>query len=291
VVPTITINEALCIKCGLCVQDCVGGLYIQNSKDSVPEVHDLQFCISCGHCSAICPTGAITHSGFSPSSIQPINRINQPSSEELLELLRTRRSMRVFQDKPVEKQQIERIIDAARFAPTAHNTQATQYIVIQNKKIIEHMAAATTNQLSTVVKMAHNPLMKPLFLVIAGKQADSILEMVPLIEKGIAAFKGGNDIILRNAPVLIIFHADELSMMPDINAHLAIQNATLMAHSLGLGSFYTGLLLTAAQRDKSIGNMINLPKNHKIYGGLAIGYPKYKFKKWIERKTPEVSWL
>jgi nitroreductase len=51
------------------------------------------------------------------------------------------------------------------------------------------------------------------------------------------------------------------------------------------------LLLTAAQRDKSIGNMINLPKNHKIYGGLAIGYPKYEFKKWIERKTPEMSWL
>ena len=80
-------------------------------------------------------------------------------------------------------------------------------------------------------------------------------------------------------------------MMPDINAHLAMQNATLMAHSLGLGSFYTGLLLTAAQRDKSIENMINLPKNHKIYGGLAIGYPKYEFKKWIERKTPEMSWL
>jgi nitroreductase/NAD-dependent dihydropyrimidine dehydrogenase PreA subunit len=290
-VPTVTIKKDYCIKCGLCVQDCVGGLYSQDSKDSVPEVHDLEFCISCGHCSAICPSNAIIHSGFPQGFIQPINRKNQPSSEELLELLRTRRSMRVFQDKPVEKQQIEQIIDAARFAPTAHNTQATQYIVIQNKTIVENLATATTDQLSMVVKMTHNPLMKPVFLVMAGKQADSILKMVPLIEKGIAAFKRGNDIILHNAPVLLIFHADELSMMPDINAHLAMQNATLMAHSLGLGSFYTGLLLTAAQRDKSIENMINLPKNHKIYGGLAIGYPKYEFKKWIERKTPEMSWL
>jgi nitroreductase/NAD-dependent dihydropyrimidine dehydrogenase PreA subunit len=290
-IPTVAINEDYCIKCGLCVQDCVGGLYVQDSKDSFPEVHDLEFCISCGHCSAICPSNAIIHSGFPRGFIKPIIRKNQLSSEELLELLRTRRSMRVFQDKPVEKQQIERIIDAARFAPTAHNAQATQYIIIQNKKIIENLATATTNQLSMVVKMVHNPLMKPLFSIMAGRQADSILEMVPLIEKGVAAFKSGNDIILRNAPVLIIFHADELSMMPDINAHLAIQNATLMAHSLGLGSFYTGLLLTAAQRDKSIGNMINLPKNHKIYGGLAVGYPKYEFKKWIERKTPGVSWL
>jgi nitroreductase len=153
------------------------------------------------------------------------------------------------------------------------------------------MATATNNQLSMVVKMVHNPLMKPLFLVMAGKQSDSILKKVPLIEKGIVAFKGVNDIILHNAPVMIIFHADELSMMPDINAHLAMQNTTLMPHSLGLGNFYTGLLLMAAQRDKATGNMINLPKNHKVYGGLAIGYPKYEFKKWMERKTPKVSWL
>jgi nitroreductase/NAD-dependent dihydropyrimidine dehydrogenase PreA subunit len=290
-IPTITIKEDLCIKCGMCVQDCPCGLYSQEPEGSVPEVHNLEFCISCGHCSAICSPGAIIHSGFPQDYLQQVNRKNQPSSEEVLELMRARRSIRVFRDKPVEKQQIERIIDAARLAPTGHNMQATQYIVIQNKKIIEHMETATANQLSMVVKMAHNPLMKPLFLVIAGKQAESILEMIPLIEKGLAAFKRGNDIILFNAPVLIIFHADEKTMFGDISVQLAIQNATLMAHSLGLGSFYTGLLLTAAQRDKSIGNMINLPKNHKIYGGLAIGYPKYEFKKWIERKTPEVSWL
>jgi len=247
--------------------------------------------MSCGHCSAICPNDAIIHSGFPQGFIQPISLKNQPSSEELLELLRTRRSMRVFQDKPVEKQQIEQIIDAARFAPTAHNTEATQYIVIQNKTIIEYLATATTKQLSMVVKMAHNPLMKPLFSVMAGKQAESILEMVPLLERGMAVFKNGRDIILHNAPALIIFHADERTIMPDINVQLAIQNATLMARLLGLGSFYTGFLLMACQRDKVIGRMIGLPKNHKVYGCLAIGYPKYEFKKWIERKKPEVSWL
>jgi len=290
-VPTIIVKADLCSKCGMCVQECPGKLFIQVSKDSVPEAHDLEFCNSCGHCAAICPGEAIIHSGFPQDHIQPVNQKNLPSQEVVLELLRSRRSTRVFQDRIVEKQQIERIIDAARFAPTAHNTQTTGYIVVQNKKILEEMVRATTNLISGSVAQARNPLMKPLISMSLGKQSDSLFKSIPQLKRLIAAVKSGTDRILRNAPALIIFHADERSAMADINAQLAIQNAALMAYSLGLGTFYTGYLLIACQRDKSIRRLINLPENHKVYGGLAIGYPKFQFKKWIERKAPEISWL
>jgi len=289
--PTITVREDLCIKCGICVEDCPCGLYTQDAKDSVPKAQNLEICVSCGHCAAICPTDSIVHSDFPAGYLHPVNKKNQPSSEEILELLRARRSIRVFRDKPVEKQQIEMIIDAARLAPTGHNMQATQYIVIENKKILKELAKATTNQISRIVALARNPLMKPVGLMMAGKQYNSILEIIPFMEKDVADFKSGKDNILFNAPVVVIFHADESTIFGDISVQLAIQNATLMAHSLGLGSFYSGLLLTTFQNNKSIGHMVNLPKNHKIYGCVAIGYPKYEYKKWIERKTPQVSWL
>jgi nitroreductase/NAD-dependent dihydropyrimidine dehydrogenase PreA subunit len=290
-IPTIIVKADLCSKCAMCVQECPGRLFIQVSKDSVPEAHDLEFCNSCGHCAAICPKEAIVHSGFPQDYLQPVNQKNLPSQEGVLELLRTRRSARVFQDKFVEKQQIERIIDAARFAPTAHNTQTTGYIVVQNKKTLEEMVRATTNLISGSVTQARNPLMKPLISMSLGKHSATFFKSIPQLKRLIAAVKSGTDRILRNAPALIIFHADERSAMADINAQLAIQNAALMAYSLGLGSFYTGYILVACQRDKSICRLINLPENHKVYGGLAIGYPKFEFKKWIERKTPEVSWL
>ena len=290
-VPTITIKEDLCIKCGMCIQDCPCGLYNQETEGSVPEVHNLAICISCGHCSAICPPGAIIHSGFPQDYLHQINEKNQPSNEEVLELIRARRSIRVFRDKPVERQQIERIIDAARLAPTGHNMQATQNIVIENKKILNEMAQATTNQMSWTVNMVRNPLIKPLVVMIAGKQYDSIVESVPFMEKMIADFKSGKDNVLFNAPVVIIFHADEKTIFGDISVQLAVQNATLMTHSLGLGGFYSGLVLMACQRDKTLKQMIGLPRNHKAYGCLVIGYPKYEFKKWIERNKPEVSWL
>jgi nitroreductase len=275
----------------MCVQECPGKLYIQVSKDSIPEAHDLEFCNSCGHCVAICPKDAIVHSGFPQDYVQPVNQNNLPSQEGVLELLRTRRSTRVFRDKPVEKQQIERIIDATRFAPTAHNTQTTEYIVVQNKKTLEEMVRATANIISSTVTLARNPLMKPLISMSLGKHSAAFFKSIPQLKRLIAAIQSGTDRILRNAPALIIFHADERSAMADINAQLAIQNAALMTYSLGLGSFYTGYILVACQRDKSIYRLINLPENHKVYGGLAIGYPKFEFKKWIERKAPEVSWL
>ncbi len=290
-IPTIIVKADLCSKCAMCVQECPGKLFIQVSKDAVPEAHDLEFCNSCGHCAAICPEEAIVHSGFPQDFIQPVNQKNLPSQEGVLELLRTRRSTRVFKDKLIEKQQIERIIDAARFAPTAHNTQTTGYIVVQNKATLEEMKRATTNLISGTLTQARNPLMKPLISMSLGKHSDAFFKSIPQLKRLIAAVRSGTDRILRNAPALIIFHADERSSMADINAQLAIQNAALMAYSLGLGSFYTGYLLVACQRDKSICRLINLPENHKVYGGLAIGYPKFEFKKWIERKTPEVSWL
>ncbi|MGA9047626.1 MAG: nitroreductase family protein [Dehalococcoidia bacterium] len=290
-IPTVIVKADLCSKCAMCVQECPGKLYIQASKDSFPEARDLEFCNSCGHCVAICPKDAIVHSGFPQGYIQPVNQKILPSQEAVLELLRTRRSARVFQDKPVEKQQIERIIDAARFAPTAHNTQTTEYIVVQDKKILEEMKRITANLIAGSIAKARNPLMKPMVSIILGKHSGAFFRSIPQLKRLVTAVKSGTDRILRNAPALIIFHADEQSAMADINAQLAIQNAALMAYSLGLGSFYTGYILAACQRDKPIRRLINLPENHKVYGGLAIGYPQFEFKKWIERKTPEVSWL
>jgi ferredoxin len=97
--PTITRDANLCIKCGTCVLTCGGTVYAQESKDSIPEVINPGSCISCGYCVAICPKNAIVHSEFPEGYVKPVNAENMPSSEEVLELLRTRRSIRVFKDR------------------------------------------------------------------------------------------------------------------------------------------------------------------------------------------------
>jgi len=60
----IRIDSSLCKKCGLCVEICPEGVFIQKRKDSVPRVAHVRDCISCGHCVDTCPVEAIKHEDF-----------------------------------------------------------------------------------------------------------------------------------------------------------------------------------------------------------------------------------
>jgi len=239
-------------------------IFIQKEEDSIPEVTHEEMCISCGHCVAICPGGAISHKSFPEGSIKPVNQDIIPSIEQILELLRTRRSIRVFKDKKVEKELIEKIIDGARFAPSAHNVQSTEFLVIQDKDILNRIIELTISFLKGI---SH-----------------------PDYDMVVNAVQNGRDQILHNAPVLLVFHAEK-NHFSDVNATLALHNASLVIEGLGLGSFYTGYVIAACKHDKSIQSLLSIPKNHQIYGALALGYPKFEFKNWIERRPPKIEWV
>ena len=142
------------------------------------------------------------------------------------------------------------------------------------------------------MRQLHNPFIRQLISMILRKQAKSLITgLLPSFEHLVAEVQSGREHVLHNAPAVIFFHADERIIGADINAQLAIQNAALMAYAQGLGSFYTGYLVGAIQRDKSIRQLVNLPQHHQVYAGLAVGYPRFKYKKWIERKSPEITWI
>jgi nitroreductase len=79
--------------------------------------------------------------------------------------------------------------------------------------------------------------------------------------------------------------------MASVNANLALHNAALAAEAVGLGCFYGGFVLLACDRDNSIARRLSLPETHKIYGALALGYPRAKFKKWPERNPAKITWV
>ncbi len=59
---------------------------------------------------------------------------------DLLKLLKIRRSVRVFQDKNISKDKLEEIVDTARFAPTARNVQPWEFVVIMDKSRLAEIA-------------------------------------------------------------------------------------------------------------------------------------------------------
>ena len=60
----------------------------------------------------------------------------------LLDFIKARRSIRAFQDKPIPEKEIEMILEAGRWAPSASNRQPWEFIVIKNKDVLKKIARA-----------------------------------------------------------------------------------------------------------------------------------------------------
>lgn len=116
----VRIRTDLCTGCGLCVSVCKDfGLKLENGK-AVHAEPSLFGCCACGHCMAICPSGAVTVSG---RTLSPLDLFTLPGREEsaayapLLNLLQRRRSVREFTDKPIAAEDVDKILTAAATAP------------------------------------------------------------------------------------------------------------------------------------------------------------------------------
>ncbi len=59
---------------------------------------------------------------------------------DLIELIKKRRSVREFLNKPIARDCLERIVDAARFAPTARNVQPWEFVVVTEKEALKKIA-------------------------------------------------------------------------------------------------------------------------------------------------------
>jgi nitroreductase len=246
---------------------------------------------------AICPQGAISHSEFDADTISPIQFERMPATEQVMELLKTRRSIRAFRDKPLEKVTIEKIIDGARFAPSGHNSQSTEFLVVRDRAVLSQVSALVIDYLRFEIKRFENPLFRTAALLANRALAESGIREIPGFKRLIKLYESGADPVLFGAPALLAFHARRTVGFADVNAQLALQNASLVAHSLGIGHFYTGWVVSACRApmasvwNRRLSSLIGIPAGNQMHGALALGYPVPKFKNMVERKHPRIQWV
>jgi nitroreductase/ferredoxin len=292
----ITIDRSLCIKDGLCARVCPISIFVQQEKLTVPELENTESCIACGQCLAICSKDAIRHADFSPSAIRAIQFEQMPSTEQVMELLKSRRSIRAFRDKPLAKDAIEKIIEGARFAPSGHNSQSTEFLVVQDRDLLNQVSKMVIEYLMFEIGRFGNPIFRTFALLANRESAESGLHEIPRFKRMTRQFESGEDPILNGAPALLVFHARQTVGFADVNAQLALQNASLVAHSLGIGHFYTGWVLSPCRAPRArawnrrIPDLLGIPAGNQLFGALALGYPIPRFKNMIERKSPHIRW-
>ena len=131
----ITVNQRTCTQCGLCATVCAANIIVFKSGQYPRELPGFDSaCLKCGHCVGNCRSGSLTHQSVSVEHCPPIKKELVVSSAQCEQFMRARRSIREYKNQPVEREVISRLIEIARYAPSGHNDQDVEWLVIDKKE-------------------------------------------------------------------------------------------------------------------------------------------------------------
>lgn len=194
------VNENTCVRCGLCVSDCVCTII---EMEDIPFIAptNLEKCIRCGHCQAICPTSSITLNGIAPEALPAAER---PTTERIIEsVIKNRRSVRNFSKDPVDKNILEKVIDIAAWAPIAINMRDMGFVIFNGREKVVNLMDACA----------------------------AVMEKYGLFPELAARIRKGDDALFRGAPCVLAIYA------PDRPYSISDCATTLAAIELSLPSF------------------------------------------------------
>lgn len=277
---TLSIDQTTCIQCGKCSKVCPAGILLQEKKGGPICVEHLQSCIQCGHCTDVCPTSSILHSAFPHEKIHAINYEMMPTPEQLMWLIKSRRSNRAITSTPVPREKLDLIVEAANYAPTATNAQSLSFTIITDPQKLKIVSDYTIGVFDRLERLLTNPVVK-LFLQPFMKE---VYAYVPAFKRMKKEHEEGKDPILRKATALLFIHTPKSNRFGSEDANLAYQNASLMAQSLNVSQIYMGFVLTAIRQDKKDTLSQLLGIDGKIKAIMALGMPAFRYENYTDRK-------
>jgi nitroreductase/NAD-dependent dihydropyrimidine dehydrogenase PreA subunit len=269
----LEVNEQTCNRDGICAAVCpVGIIRFKKGGFPAPIPAAEEYCIRCGHCVAACPTGSITHRDMPLDRFPPVRKDLALSPDHCEHFLRGRRSIRNYKDLPVPRPEITRLIEMARHAPSGHNSQCVEWLVVDDRGEVRRLAALVVDWMRWTIQNAPE---------VAGSLH---------LEATVRRFERGSDVILRDAPVLVVVHAAKENRMAPVACTIALTYLELAATSLGLGSCWAGYFTAAAVTFPPLREALALPGGHQTHGGMMLGYPKHQYHRLPPRLPPRITW-
>lgn len=269
-----TVDAEKCKRDAICVQECTARI-IQLLEDApVPVLVDggEEFCINCGHCVAICPHEALSLNTMPAHDLQPIDKELLASPEQLEHTFKSRRSIRSYKETPLDRETIERLIEMARYAPSGHNLQNVNWLVINGRDRLDALTGIVVDWMK--------------FMVTSGHEIAQLYHM----DRPIAAWEAGMDRILRAAPHLIVAYGPAQTPASQSACTVALTQLELAAFSMGLGACWAGYFNAAATFFPPMQEALALPDGNQCYGAMMIGRPKFKYHRIPLRNPASIMW-
>lgn len=294
----VDIDYEKCIDCLKCIKVCPSKLYFETKNESdkiTAKFADPNgLCVRCGHCIAICPTEAIKYSdadqAFDIGKEKKLQKI--VSYENLLKILRMRRSMRVYKKDAVPRDKIEAILEAMRYAPTASNSQGWRYIILTNKEEIKYLSHETGKLFSWARKLLPLKFLIAPFLTSKTRKRVFNPKTKLHLDQGLARIEKGEDIIFFNAPCVIIIYARKnANGFGGNDAGIALTHGMFAAQSLGLGTCWIGFAQRRLNNSRKLKKHFKIPKGFQVLGVVTVGEPAVEYRRGPPRRKLRVQWI
>ena len=280
----ISIDPVACTRCGACVAVCSHRVF-----SGVGEVADATRCKACGHCMAVCPADAVRHDAFPLDACPPVASV--PNLDTLTALLRERRSCRIFAKRPVAREMVAKLVDTARWVPSASNGQPVDWLAIDDPARIAALSAGALGVLGATAQILRNPLARLVLYLTHGKEkVASAARRADGFDEMLARHAAGEDPIFFHAPVVLIAHVPKSDYFGRDDAVYAAYNLMIAARTQGLGTCQIGFFQVALNRSPGLRAALQLPPDRAPQVALVLGYPRYEFKRLMPRREPEITW-
>lgn len=173
---------------------------------------------------------------------------------DMMEGLMTRRSVRKYTDQKIDKKILTEILTAAQYAPTAHNKQPWEFLVVDDKEVLAHLRSIQR-------------------WTSFAKDAACVVFVLGDVNQSFSRNKDS-----------------ETWSFVDIDCALATENLLLAAHAKGIGTCYCG----AAPMQKVVDDLkeyLHLPENIRPFAIVTMGYPDENPKQPEDRfKEEKIHW-
>ena len=170
---------------------------------------------------------------------------------DVMEAIRNRRSIRKYRTDPVTEEALQAVLEAARWAPSWGNLQCWRLVVVRDSEVKQRLAGALRSSVGR-----ENPATR------AVREAPLVL--VVCAQKGLSGFYRSGE--MAGTPA-----TDKGEYWYMFDTALAMQNFTLAAHALGLGTVHIGMFDTS-----EVARILNIPEDIAVVEMMPLGWPDEK---------------
>ncbi len=181
---------------------------------------------------------------------------------ELIDAIKKRRSIRKFKPDPVPDELINRLLEAARLAPSGSNLQPWRFVVVKSKEARKKLSQATPLTFVTEAPVILACCVDTTSFKHAEKRMRELKEVGAFLGTALDELNPDEFVKRRTQ--------DKVAMMAylGLNAAIAIDHITLRAVDLGLGSCWVMMF----DQDKAK-EALELDEKYQVVALLPVGYP------------------